>query len=165
MNLLSVFVIASIVIAGLMAGLLFGWLVSVIPGTSRIDDRSYVHTMQRINVAIINPAFVIPFLLTPALLGLAAALEYRTGSHRRGSALATGAMVYLLGVLGVTIGGNVPLNDSLDAFDLSAATEASLASQRASYERPWNRWHGLRTAASVLAFALSASALMITEAE
>ncbi|MFW2380955.1 MAG: DUF1772 domain-containing protein [Acidimicrobiales bacterium] len=161
----ALFVIAAIVVAGLMAGLLFGWLVSVIPGTSRVDDRTYVQTMQRINVAIINPAFVIPFMLTPLFLAGAAMLEYRVGNQRRGTALGAGAAVYVLGVLGVTVGGNVPLNNALDVFDLAGATEKSLAVRRHSYEGPWNRWHGLRTAASIIAFALATSALLIVEAE
>lgn len=161
----TVYVVTAIVIAGLMAGLLFGWLVSVIPGLSRTDDRTYVQTMQRINVAIINPAFVIPFMLTPVFLALAAVVEYRAGNQRRATALGTGAVVYLLGVLGITIGGNVPLNQALDGFDLVYATQTALADRRASYEGSWNRWHGLRTAAAVFAFAVSATALQLTESE
>lgn len=158
----TLLLVTSIVSTGLMAGLLFGWLVSVIPGTSRIDDRAYVKTMQEINVAIINPAFVIPFMVTPALLVIAAVLEYRAGNQRRGAALASAAAVYAAGVLGVTFGGNIPLNNGLDAFDLASSTEESLAGRRTSYEKPWNRWHGARTAASVVAFALASTATLLT---
>jgi uncharacterized membrane protein len=157
--------ISAVLVVGLMAGLLFGWLVSVIPGTSMVEDRTYVRTMQRINVAIINPAFLLPFLLAPALLGLAAVLEYRAGNRRRGSALGAASVVYLLGVLGVTIGGNIPLNNQLDAFELAAATDTAVAQQRTSYEGPWNRWHGIRTAAAAIAFMVATSALLIDETE
>ncbi len=157
---------SGIVMVGLMAGLFFGWMVSVIPGLSSISDHSYIVTMQSINVAIVNPAFVIPFMLTPAVLALAGLLEYRAGNHRRGWLLGVAAVTYVVGVLGVTVGGNIPLNNSLDAFDLQAASATEIATQRAGYEGPWNRWHLVRTIANAVAFALAAAAaLATTEAE
>lgn len=154
---------ASIVATGLMSGLWYGWTVSVIPGTRRIPDTSYVATMQNINKAIINPAFIIPFLGIPLLLGGAALLQFRAGDNRRGWLLAGAAATYVVGVLGVTIGGNVPLNDALDTFDLARSTEEAIAIRRNSYETPWNRWHYLRTSANVGSFIL-ASAAAITAA-
>jgi hypothetical protein len=32
-------------VTGLVAGLLYGWTFSVIPGTTRVGDRTYVETM------------------------------------------------------------------------------------------------------------------------
>ena len=93
----------------LMAGLWFAWAVSVIPGTRLVPDRTYVTTMQTINRAIINPGFILPFLLTPALLAVAGIAQWRGGDTRRGVLLVVAGGTYLVGVLGVTIGGNVPL--------------------------------------------------------
>jgi uncharacterized membrane protein len=143
-----------------MAGLFFGWSVSVIPGTARISDRNYVSTMQSINRAIVNPGFVITFLIPPMVLGGAAILHWRAGQARRALWLAVGAVSYLVGVLGVTFGGNVPLNNALDAFDLAAADDRQIAEQRAAYEQPWNRWHTLRAAASVFSLACAAAATL-----
>lgn len=153
--------LTAIVIAGLSAGLLFGWMVSVIPGLKGVDDRTYVSTMQSINVRIINPWFVIPFLITPALLAGAGFAEYRAGNQRRAWQLAVATLTYLSGVLGVTFGGNIPLNNSLDSFVLADATPTGLAAERAGYEGPWNRWHLIRTVASGLAFAMAASAAIV----
>lgn len=152
----------SLLSSGLAAGLLFGWLVSVLPGLARISDETYVSTMQSINRAIINPAFIITFLIPPAILTAAAIMFFRDGQTRRAVWLAMGAVTYLLGVLGVTFGGNVPLNNTLDAFDLSAASVRSLAEQRTSYETPWNRWHALRTAAAMAALAFTSVAALAT---
>jgi uncharacterized membrane protein len=49
----------------------------VIPGTRRIDDIAYVTTMQHINKAIINPAFIIPFMGIPILVGGTAIAYFR----------------------------------------------------------------------------------------
>ncbi len=156
----------AIVMVGLMAGLFFGWMVSVIPGLSRISDNNYIATMQSINVAIVNPAFVIPFMLTPVVLGVAGVVEYRGGNQRRAWLLGVAGGTYVVGVLGVTVGGNIPLNNTLDAFDLNTATAVETASQRTSYEGPWNRWHLGRTTANAVSFALAvAGALATTELE
>ncbi len=165
---------AALVVTGLAAGLLFGWMVSVLPGLARIDDRTYVATMQTINREIINPAFLATFFLPPVLLGLAAVLTRGDGSDRA-VYLGLAAVIYLIGVLGVTVAGNVPLNNSLDAFDLQAvagsdpdSTEVTgnpeLAHRRRTYETPWNRWHALRTAASVVALGLASAAGLVERA-
>ncbi len=161
MSVRLVLLIVSLVSAGLMAGLFFGWSVSVIPGLRRVDDRSYVQTMQSINVAIVNPVFVIPFFVTPMFLAAAAIAEYRVGNTRRAWVLGVAAATYLFGVLGVTVGGNIPLNDQLDAFDLPSSQSESLRTARADYEQPWNRWHTVRTVLSVVTFAIAAVAATI----
>lgn len=166
MSLRTSMLFLSLLSSGLAAGLLFGWLVSVLPGLSRISDETYVMTMQSINRAIINPAFIITFLIPPAVLGATAIVFFRNGETRRATLLAIGAATYLLGVLGITFGGNVPLNNTLDAFDLASASATSLAEQRQNYESPWNRWHTVRTLASLLALSLvSVAALTTSEAD
>jgi len=126
---------------------------------------NYVDTMQHINRAIINPAFVVPFMGIPLVLGGAALMQFRAGDHRRGWLLAGATATYVVGVLGVTIGRNVPLNDALDAFDLRNSTSDAIERRRTTYERPWNRWHHLRTIASVGSFALAAAAALVTADE
>lgn len=153
---------AGIVTTGLMSGLLYGWSVSVIPGTRRVAAGNYIDTMQHINRAIINPAFAIPFLGVPLVLGGAAWLQFRAGDPRKGWLLAGAAGTYVVGVLGVTVARNVPLNDALDAFDLGGASSEAIENRRSSYESPWNRWHYVRTFASVGAFVLSAAAALVT---
>ncbi len=165
MNLETTLLGGGMVTTGLMSGLLYGWSVSVIPGTRRVSAGNYVDTMQHINRAIINPAFIVPFLGIPLVLGAAAVAQFRVGDHRRGWLLAGATATYAVGVLGVTIGRNVPLNDALDAFDLRGSPGESIERRRASYETPWNRWHHLRTAASVGSFALAAAAALVAAEE
>jgi uncharacterized membrane protein len=156
---------ASILATGLMSGLWYGWAVSVIPGTRRVPDATYIVTMQSINRAIINPAFIIPFLGIPALLAGASFVQFRAGDHRRGWLLAGAAATYLVGVLGVTAGRNVPLNEALEAFDLAHSDEPARTTRRRAYETPWNRWHYLRTVANVGSFALASAAAVVAATE
>lgn len=150
-----------IVATGLVSGLLYGWSVSVIPGLRRTDDIAYVGTMQQINRAIINPAFVIPFMGIPLVLGAAAYTQFRAGDTRRGWLLVGATASYLVAVLGVTVGRNIPLNDALDVFPLDDSDMSSIRDRRGSYERPWNRWHHLRTVGSIGSFALVAAAALV----
>ena len=69
----------SLVATGLMSGLWYGWVVSVIPGTRRVADANYVDTMQRINRAIINPGFIVAFMGIPIVVAIAAVLQFRGG--------------------------------------------------------------------------------------
>ena len=158
----SVLLGSAIVSCGLMAGLFFGWVVSVIPGLAGLSDRHYVATMQSINRAIVNPLFVVFFIGTVIALAAAAVVHFRHGQTRRGWWLASAAVTYAVGVLGVTVARNIPLNDALDTFDLGAADDAAVAVRRQTYERSWNRWHNLRTAANVVAFSLAAIAALDT---
>ncbi len=165
MTIRAALLLVAIVNTGLIGGLMFGWTVSVIPGLRQVGDRTYVSTMQHVNREIINPGFTIPFIIPPLVVGLAALLQFRAGDARRGWLLASAALVYLVGLLGVTIGGNIPLNNALDAFDLSAESEPRLRDRRFSYEGPWNRWHYVRTVASVSSFMLCASAAIVAASD
>ena len=66
-------------------------------------------------------------------------VHFRAGQTRRGVLLAAAAATYLLGVIGVTAGGNIPLNDALEAFDLNEASFTETNERRTSYESPWNK--------------------------
>ena len=161
MDIKTTLLSTGIISSGLMAGLFFGWTVSVIPGLRRVPDETYITTMQDINRAIINPGFIIPFMGIPVVLGGAAIVHFRSGDTRRGWLLAAATLTYVLGVLGVTMDRNVPLNDALDAFDIRSATQSALTDRRQNYETPWNSWHYLRPVANVASFSLASAAALV----
>lgn len=163
MNIEQIILASGVVATGLMAGLFYGWSVSVIPGTRRIASTDYVGLMQHVNREILTTRFLVPFVGVPVLLGAAAFTQFRAGDPRRGLVLTASAVTYLLGVLGVTAARNVPLNDALDAFDLDAMTADQIEQRRQSFERPWNRWNTVRAAANIAAFALATTAAVLTE--
>ena len=68
--------------------------------------------------------------------------------------LLAATIIYLTGVLGVTIFGNIPLNENLASFHLQTALPETIALQRAKFEIPWNNLNTIRTISSLLAIVL-----------
>lgn len=149
----------AVLLTGLSAGLFYAWAVSVIPGTRRITDLVYLETMQSINKTIINPAFIIIFLGSAVLLAMSTMQHYQSGSIFW--VLLAATITYLIGTIGVTGMGNVPLNDSLEALQLDKFSLKELATIRKAYEIPWNKLHMIRTVFSVLSFALALAAVFM----
>ncbi|MEL7160410.1 MAG: anthrone oxygenase family protein [Bacteroidota bacterium] len=143
----------AILLTGLSAGLFFAWAVSIIPGTQRISDAGYLESMQSINRAILNPAFYLVFMGPIISLGLSTLQHYSSGPPFWLLLVAT--VLYLLGTFGITVFGNVPLNDQLELLELSQLTAEQSKTFRLSYEQDWNRFHALRTLASVAAFGIA----------
>ncbi|MGA0559454.1 DUF1772 domain-containing protein [Larkinella sp. VNQ87] len=138
----------------LMAGLFFAFSCSVNLGLSRLSDMAYLAAFQSINRAIQNPVFLLAFLGAPLLLPLSAWMHANRPLSRRFWLLAAASLVYWAGSLGVTVFGNIPLNEQLDSFQLASASVEELSRQRAQFEGPWNQLHAVRTLASILAVVL-----------
>jgi len=136
-NLRAPVLLAATLATGLQAGTYYAWASGVMPGLARADDRTFVSTMNHVNVAIVNPVFMLTFLGAPALA--AAAVATSTPSAR-GWAIA--GLVLAIGTVVVTGAANVPLNDALAA-----------GGSRADFETVWVRWNVVRTLTSTGALA------------
>lgn len=68
----------------------------------------------------------------------------------------SGGILYVIGMTGVTMVCNVPLNDALAAVDPSNHAAAALWSQ---YLRDWTLWNHVRTVASTGACMLFIAAI------
>ncbi|OEK05592.1 anthrone oxygenase family protein [Roseivirga misakiensis] len=150
----------SLLLTGLSAGLFFGWSVSVIPGTQKIDDLSYLNTMQSINQEILNPSFFIVFFGSLIALMLSTYFVYPI-SITGFSVLLIATLIYLIGTLGVTGMGNVPLNNELEALKIAELMSTEISDFRDYYESQWNRFHSYRMFFSVLSFIMTLLALHI----
>jgi uncharacterized membrane protein len=143
-SLRSPVLLAATVVAGLQAGTYYTWACGVMPGLARVDDRTFVSSMNHVNVAIVNPVFMLSFLGTPAL---AAAAVATSSASTRGWAIA--GLVLALGTVAVTAAANVPLNDALAA-----------GGTRHAFEAAWVRWNVVRTVTSTGALAALAWAAL-----
>jgi len=146
--------------AALMAGLFYAYAVSVNWGLGRLGDGAYLSAMQSINRAILNPFFLCVFMGTLLLLPVAALVHYGQPLSVRFCLLVIATLVYAVGVFGVTVAGNVPLNEALDKFDITAATPEALHEYRLKFEVPWNRLNTIRTLASIVASILTIAACL-----
>lgn len=140
---------------GLIAGLLYSFGSAVMPGLARTDDRTLIEVMREINVAIVNPAFVLSFFGALGLTATAAVLQRNRPSRRW---ILAALALYVI-ALAVTVGANIPLNDQLAKVDLTKI--ADLASVRRRYEGPWVAWNTARAIASTTALACLSRALVL----
>ena len=144
----SIILIITASLTALMAGLFFAFSFAVNLGLARVTNAEYVSAMQSINRRIQNPVFLAVFLGAPIFLAISAFWHY--GQTPRFRLLLAAAIIYLIGTFGVTVFGNIPLNNRLDRFDLKSATEEEISLQRANFERRWNNLNTIRTISSTL---------------
>jgi uncharacterized membrane protein len=133
-------VLATVAMA-LMAGTFYAYSVSVMTGLSGTDDRTFVQAMQEINEATPNPAFA-PSLLGALVLPVAATVVAVRRRSRARRALAAAAALYAAAFL-VTIAGNVPMNDDLEAAGPPDRI-ADIAQAREDFEGPWVQLNHVR---------------------
>lgn len=152
MNIGNAILTVTATLTALMAGLFYAWSCSVMLGFARLADREFISVMQKTNRAIQNPVFFAAFFGAPIFLVISTVFHYHQ-SPRFGFLLAA-AIIYLAGTFGVTVFGNVPLNNALDRFDLESAEEAEIAGLRLNFERLWNNLNTIRTVSSTIALVL-----------
>jgi uncharacterized membrane protein len=131
----------------LVAGLLFTFVVLVMPGLGQMEDRAFLRGFQEIDRIIQqgHPLFAVVWL--GSILGLLAATVMGFGQldgFAQGL-LVSATALYLLGVQLPTIRGNIPLNNQLQTLELKVMSEPELAEARQSFEPSWNRINQLRT--------------------
>lgn len=145
---LDVLAVVAALLLGLSAGLFFAFSVAVMPGFRAIGDAAFTAAMNAINRAILNPLFLLVYIGALLLVVAAAIVAFAGGSLPAAWLLTGAALVYLVGVLGVTGAVNIPLNNALAAD-----------SDRAAFESRWVRFNNLRTLAGVVAFTLALVAI------
>lgn len=133
--------------AALVAGVFYAFSTFVMAALARLPAADGIAAMQAINITAVTPGFMIGFMGT-ALLCIAV-LAANVLGHGGGWATA-GALLYLLGTLGVTMVANVPRNNLLAALDPAAAAAAAAW---ASYQADWNLWNHVRGVAGLAAAA------------
>jgi uncharacterized membrane protein len=143
----------AVVTLGLMAGLFYAYSCSVMPGMRQADDRAAVEVMQRINVAIQNPLFLLSF--AGALVFTGIAVFQNAGTTDVFVPLLVALLLYAATLL-VTAVVNIPLNNRLHA----AGTSGDPTAVWAAFFPRWVRWNHLRTLTSTGAFAAACWALV-----
>ena len=151
--------VAATVVTGLSAGLYYGFACAVMPGLRAADDRVFVETMRRVNVAILNGWFMALFLGSLVLILVTGGLHLADGGTRGIVPWIGAAAALYVVVLVVTFRGNIPLNDALEAAGTPVDAE-SLAAVRERFEDAWVRWNTVRAVANTAALGSLAWALV-----
>lgn len=149
-------VVVSSVLAGLVGGVFFAFSVFVMRALAQLPPAQGIAAMQRINVTVINPLFLGPFLGTAPLFALTTYLASLSGGGHSTSWLVAGFLVYTLGAVGVTLAMNVPRNNKLAGMQ---PTSQDAATYWPVYLREWMLWNHVRCAASLASAAVAIVAL------
>jgi uncharacterized membrane protein len=141
--------------SGLMAGVFFAFSTAVMPGLRRLRPSAGAEAMQHVNVVIQNPLFLLVFMGTGLICVLVA-----IGALVSGAAgavwLVIGALLYVVGSVGLTMVVNVPMNNRLDAANPITDTGAAIW---ADYLTRWTAWNHVRALACTAATAALAVGL------
>lgn len=145
--------------SGIVAGIWFTFSNFVMAALARLPAEQGAAAMRTINVTVLNPGFFLLFLGTGAASLALAVLSFVRWEQPGSGLLLLGCVLYLVGSIGVTIVGNVPLNQALAAAKPGTAEEAALWSR---YLVDWTFWNHVRAAGTAAAAVTFAAALAVS---
>jgi uncharacterized membrane protein len=137
---------------GLVAGVFFGFSTLVMRGLRRLPPAQGISAMQSINVAAINPLFLLALLATAASC---AVLVIWSVLRQQQPLLFAGGTVYLVGTIALTAAYHLPRNDTLDAV---SPDQPDASRYWAGYLTGWTAWNHVRAIAGLGAALLLALA-------
>ena len=142
--------------SGVVGGIFYAFSSFVMAALGRLPPAHGAAAMNAINLTVITPSFMIAFMGT-ALVSLALAGSSFFWWGQTGARLTFAAsLIYLIGCFGVTMAGNVPLNNRL-----AAAEPGQEAALWAHYLDRWTLWNHARAAASIVAAVLFTAAIFV----
>lgn len=152
--------IIAVLLTGLVAGLFYSYACSVTGALGRLSDREYFAAFQAINKEILNPWFFASFMGSLLVLPLASWFAYSGGAQTSFYLLLAATVVYFIGVFGVTMVFNVPINEQIARVNIDPSAAKELISMRNAVEGPWNKYNLLRTIAAILSFLLTVLSIL-----
>ena len=156
MEPLHVTLLLSIIFCSLVAGLLFGFAIVVMPGIAKLSDKEYLLTFKHMDGIIQNnqPLFVLVCAGSILSVILTLVLGIMNLKGEQLYLLAGAASLYLVGVKFPTFRVNIPLNNELQNLDIEELEETQAKSSRTKFETPWNRWNRIRTINAIVAVSM-----------
>ncbi len=153
-SLTNIVLVVGGVLTALHAGLLYDFSVDTVPALRSIKGTTHISMMQAINVKIENPIFFLSFFGPIVLLPLAAFLLREEPQF---AWLLAASIIQIVGSAGVTVAGNIPLNNKLAKINSNQLSEAEADRIRTEFQgpgTPWMRLHTVRTLSSIAATTL-----------
>lgn len=150
----TVILALAILFTGLMAGIFFTWSNAVKPGIGKLSDLEYLKALQSMNRVILNNTFKIIFggaIITTALLP---AFYFNLYPNNVFWIFVLILFIYWIGAFGVTVLGNIPLNELLDKTSLDSISLEEGKTLRTNIELKWNNLNLIRSISSGVSFVL-----------
>jgi uncharacterized membrane protein len=140
---------------GLVAGVWFAFSGFVMAGLDRLPAAQSIAAMQSINRTAVRPPLMLAMFGVAALCVGLGVWALRSWGDRRAVMTLSACVLYLVGSVGVTGAGNVPLNDKLDDVDAQGAGAAAAWDHYLSSWLAWNHVRGVLTAAAAVLLAVA----------
>ena len=146
-----------------MAGIFFTWSNAVKPGIGKLSDIEYLRALQSMNRVILNNAFKIIFLGAIIAIALVPVFYFNLYPRNIFWLFVFTLVIYWIGVFGVTVSGNIPLNEILDKTNLESITSEEIKTLRKSIEVKWNNFNLIRCISSGITFILLIVSFLILD--
>ena len=142
----------SILFCSLVAGLLFGFAIVVMPGIAKLTDKEYLLAFKHMDGIIQNnqPLFILVWAGSILSVIVTLVLGVMNLNGMQMYLLSTASVLYLLGVQLPTFRFNIPLNNSLQSLDIETLNETESTLFRSDFEASWNRWNIFRTVNAIV---------------
>jgi len=146
----------TIMLCSLVAGLLFGFAIVVMPGIAKLTDKDYLLAFKHMDGIIQNnqPLFILVWAGSILSIIITLILGIMNLSGTQIYLLVFASILYLFGVQLPTFRFNMPLNNSIQHLDIESLEESEATSSRVDFEIPWNRWNKIRTVNAILAVSM-----------
>ncbi|MFG1792686.1 DUF1772 domain-containing protein [Nocardia sp. NPDC049149] len=134
--------ILALITTGLLAGLFYAYSVSVMIALGKFDDKTFVEVMNKINVVIVNPVFMLSFLGSVGFSIIAGLFFLRSDMRSVLIWIGIGAALNIISLV-VSGGFNIPLNNAM-AVANDATGPIDYAGLREAFESSWVTWNIVR---------------------
>jgi uncharacterized membrane protein len=153
------FLFLSILSCSLVMGFIFTYSIVVMPGLSKLSDKEFLKAF-RVTDAVIQskqPIFMLTWIgsIVSVLSLILISITYVGLSETWLIVLV--ALIYLLGVQGITIFIHLPLNNQIQKLNLEKLKDENLRDERLNFENKWNFFNNIRT---TIAFFVSLTLLI-----
>ena len=146
------FLFLSILSCSLVTGFIFTYAIIVMPGLSKLSDKEFLKAFQVTDAVIQNkqPIFMLIWVgsIVSVLSLILISIAYVGLSETWLIVLV--AMIYLLGVQGITILIHLPLNNQIQKLTLEELKDENLRNERLNFENKWNFFNNIRTSIAFL---------------
>ena len=153
------FLFLSILSCSLVMGFIFTYSIVVMPGLSKLSDKEFLKAFQATDAVIQNkqPIFMLTWIgsIVSVLSLILISITYVGLSETWLIVLV--ALIYLLGVQGITIFIHLPLNNQVQKLNLEKLKDENLRDERLNFENKWNFFNNIRT---TIAFFVSLTLLI-----
>ena len=153
------FLFLSILSCSLVTGFIFTYAIIVMPGLSKLSDKEFLKAFQVTDAVIQNkqPIFMVIWVgsIVSVLSLILISIIYVGLSETWLIVLV--ALIYLMGVQGITLLIHLPLNNQIQKLNLEKLNDENLKNERLNFEIKWNFFNNIRT---TIAFFVSLTLLI-----